>query len=138
MYIIVRRSLKKNQMYISKLEIKNYKNFTNFEIELKPLTLIIGENNIGKSNLLNCLGLIFSQDVSIYKKRNLEISDFNYNCITKYKRDILDNDKPIEDIEFPIIEISATLVDWDTDQESVIGDWYINEELTEAKLKYIY
>jgi putative ATP-dependent endonuclease of OLD family len=125
-------------MYISKLEIKNYKNFTDFEIELKPLTLIIGENNIGKSNLLNCLGLIFSQDVSIYKKRNLEISDFNYNCITKYKRDILDNDKPIEDIEFPIIEISATLVDWDTDQESVIGDWYINEELTEAKLKYIY
>jgi predicted ATP-dependent endonuclease of OLD family len=125
-------------MYISKLEIKNYKNFTDFEIRLKPLTLIIGENNIGKSNLLNCLGLIFSQDVSIYKKRNLEISFFNYDCITKYKRDILNNEKPIEDIEFPTIEISATLVDWDADQESVIGDWYINEELTEAKLTYIY
>jgi putative ATP-dependent endonuclease of OLD family len=125
-------------MYISKLEINNYKNFTNFEIELKPLTLIIGENNIGKSNLLTCLGLIFSQDISIYKKRNLEISDFNYNCIIKYKKDILDNEKPIKDIEFPTIEISATLVDWDDDQESVIGDWYINEELTEAKLTYIY
>jgi predicted ATP-dependent endonuclease of OLD family len=125
-------------MYISKLEIKNYKNFTDFEIQLKPLTLIIGENNIGKSNLLNCLGLIFSQDVSIYKKRNLEISDFNYDCITKYKRDILNNEKPIEDIVFPTIEISATLLDWDADQESVIGDWYINEELTEAKLTYIY
>lgn len=125
-------------MYISKLEINNYKNFTDFEIELKPLTLIIGENNIGKSNLLTCLGLIFSQDISIYKKRNLEISDFNYNCIIKYKKDILDNEKPIKDIEFPTIEISATLVDWDDDQESVIGDWYINEELTEAKLTYIY
>lgn len=125
-------------MYISKLEINNYKNFTDFEIELKPLTLIIGENNIGKSNLLTCLGLIFSQDISIYKKRNLEISDFNYNCIIKYKKDILDNEKPIKDIKFPTIEISATLVDWDDDQESVIGDWYINEELTEAKLTYIY
>jgi putative ATP-dependent endonuclease of OLD family len=125
-------------MYISKLEINNYKNFTDFEIELKPLTLIIGENNIGKSNLLTCLGLIFSQDISIYKKRNLEISDFNYNCIIKYKKDILDNEKPIKDIEFPTIEISATLVDWDDDQESVIGDWYINEELTESKLTYIY
>lgn len=125
-------------MYISKLEIKNYKNFTDFEVQLKPLTLIIGENNIGKSNLLNCLGLIFSQDVSIYKKRNLEIADFNYDCITKYKRDILNDEIPIEDIEFPTIKISATLVDWDIDQESVIGDWYINEELTEAKLTYLY
>ncbi|MCG9970513.1 ATP-dependent nuclease [Christiangramia crocea] len=125
-------------MYISKLEIKNYKNFRDFEIQLKPLTLIIGENNIGKSNLLNCLGLIFSQDVSIYKKRNLEISDFNYDCILNYKRDVLNNEKPIEEIEFPEIEIAATLKDWNTDQESVIGDWYINEELTEAKLTYIY
>lgn len=125
-------------MFISKLEIKNYRNFKNFEINLKPLTLIIGENNIGKSNLLNSLGLIFSQDVSIYKKRNLEISDFNYDSILEYKRDILNNAKPSEEIEFPVIEISATLIDWDTDQESVIGDWYINEELTEAKLKYIY
>lgn len=125
-------------MYISKLEIKNYKNFTDFDIELKPLTLIIGENNIGKSNLLNSLGLIFSQDVSIYKKRNLEISDFNYDCIIKYKRDILANEKPIADIQFPTIEISATLVDWDADQESVIGDWYVNDELTEAKLTYLY
>ncbi len=125
-------------MYISKLEINNYKNFVDFEVLLKPLTLIIGENNIGKSNLLNSLGFIFSQDVSIYKKRNLEISDFNYDCIIQYKRDILNTEKLIEDIEFPIIEISATLVDWDDDQESVIGDWYINEELTEAKLTYIY
>lgn len=125
-------------MYISKLKITNYRNFTNFEINLKALTLIIGENNIGKSNLLNSLGLIFSQDISIYKKRNLEISDFNYESILNYKRAILNNDLPIEEIEFPIIEISAILTDWDSDQESVIGDWYINEELTEAQLKYVY
>ncbi len=73
-----------------------------------------------------------------YKNKNLAISDFNYDCINKYKKDILDNVKSIADIEFPTIEISAILVDWDDDQESVIGNWYINEELTEAKLTYIY
>ena len=125
-------------MYISKLKIFNYRNFSDFEIDLKGLTLIIGENNIGKSNLLSSLGLIFGQDVSIYKKRNLETSDFNYDSVLKYKRAILNESLPIEDIDLPIIEITATLTDWDANQESVIGDWYINEELTEAQLKYVY
>lgn len=125
-------------MYISKLKIFNYRNFSDFEIDLKGLTLIIGENNIGKSNLLSSLGLIFGQDVSIYKKRNLEISDFNYDSLLNYKRAILNESLPIEDIDLPIIEITATLTDWDANQESVIGDWYINEELTEAQLKYVY
>jgi len=34
-------------MIIDKLIIENYRNFTNFEIELKRFNLIIGENNIG-------------------------------------------------------------------------------------------
>ena len=52
-------------MYVKKLEIENYRNFKNFSIDLKPLTLVIGENNVGKSNLLDSLGLIFSQEVSL-------------------------------------------------------------------------
>jgi putative ATP-dependent endonuclease of OLD family len=55
-------------MYISKLTIKNYRNFKNFEINLKQFTLIIGENNIGKTNLLNAIGLIFSQDITFLKR----------------------------------------------------------------------
>jgi putative ATP-dependent endonuclease of the OLD family len=57
-------------MYISKLSIQNYRNFGNkaFEIELTPFTLIIGENNIGKTNLLNAIGLILSPDISFFQK----------------------------------------------------------------------
>ena len=55
-------------MYISKLTIENYRNFDDFEITLKPFTLIIGENNTGKTDLLNALGLIFSNEVFILKK----------------------------------------------------------------------
>jgi putative ATP-dependent endonuclease of OLD family len=125
-------------MYISQLRIKNYRNFLDFRIALKPLTLIIGENNVGKSNLLDSIGLIFSQDVSFFKKRMLEVADFNYHAIRKFKKSILDSTIAAGDILFPEIEVEATLKDWDADQEAVIADWFINKECTEASLRYVF
>lgn len=123
-------------MYISQLSIKNYRNFSDFNIKLKPLTLIIGENNAGKSNLLDSIGLIFSQEVSFFKKRTLELADFNYSTILDFKRQILDVTVPSEKITYPRIRVEAILTDWDAEQESVIGDWFINGECTEARLCY--
>lgn len=50
-------------MYISNLSIKNFRNFTTFDIDLKPFTLIIGENNTGKSNMLEALCLLLGQEI---------------------------------------------------------------------------
>jgi putative ATP-dependent endonuclease of the OLD family len=125
-------------MFISQLQIKNYRNFLDFKIDLRPLTLIIGENNVGKSNLLDSIGLIFSQDVSFFKKRMLEVSDFNYLTIKNFKKSILDSAIPPEDIILPVIEVEATLKDWDDDQEAVIADWFTNKECTEACLRYVF
>lgn len=123
-------------MYISTLKILNYRNFKDFSIKLKPLTLIIGENNVGKSNLLDSIGLIFGQEVSFFKRRVLEISDFNHDSIVHLKRQILDTSIPADQISYPEIKVTATLVDWNPDQESVIADWYSNNEYTEATLTY--
>lgn len=123
-------------MYISTLKILNYRNFKDFSIKLKPLTLIIGENNVGKSNLLDSIGLIFSQEVSFFKRRVLEISDFNHDSIVHLKRQILDTSIPADQISYPEIKVTAILVDWNPDQESVIADWYSNNEYTEATLTY--
>lgn len=125
-------------MYVSQLEIINYRNFKNFTIKLKPVTQIIGENNIGKSNLLDSLGLIFSQEVSFFKKRILDISDFNYNTILELKRKILDTSVAAEEIDYPKIIIKATLRDWDLKQEAVITDWMSNSDFTEATLTYTF
>lgn len=125
-------------MYISKLVIKNYRTFNDFKIVLKPLTLIIGENNIGKSNLLDSIGLIFGQDVSYHKRRVLEVSDFNYKEILRFKRQVLDFNIPAADIIYPEILIECTLTGWDEDQESVVGDWYSNANFTEATLTYSF
>lgn len=66
-------------MYIRLLKIKNFRNFGDppFEMELRPFTLILWENNIGKTNLVNVLGLIFSQEITVFRKRVLEIDDIN-------------------------------------------------------------
>lgn len=125
-------------MYISRLRIRNYRNFLDFTIDLKPLTLIIGENNVGKSNLLDSIGLIFSQDVSFLKRRILETEDFNYSVIKEFKKQILDFSIPAENIKFPEIEVEAILKGWDDDQEAVIADWFSNKECTEATLRYVF
>jgi predicted ATP-dependent endonuclease of OLD family len=122
-------------MFISKLKIENYRNFRNFEIELQPFTLLIGENNVGKTNLLNAIGLIFSQDISFFKKRMLEIDDINNKIIREFKESIIDNDSKIN---FPEIKVEVIMEDFNDDQEAVIGDWFINQELEKAKLTYIF
>lgn len=129
-------------MYISNLKIVNYRNFEEFEIDLRPLTLIIGENNVGKSNLLDAIGLIFSQDVSFFKKRSLETSDFNNDIVKRLKQQILDFKIAADQIEYPIIKVEATLKDWTAEQSSVIGDWMCAQSesgaFSEAKLTYTF
>lgn len=125
-------------MYVSKLSIKNYRSFETFEVKLKQFTQIIGENNIGKSNLLDSLGLLFSQEVSFFKKRILEVSDFHYPTLLKLKRHILNSAIPADEICYPQILIEAILTDFTVEQEAIISDWFSNEECNEASLTYIF
>lgn len=122
-------------MIIRKLKIQNYRNLKDFEIKLKPFTLIIGENNIGKTNLLNALGLIFSQEITFFKKRMLEVDDINYDAIQKFKQEILSG-KPANDIERPIVRIEAELSNFTPAQKAAVADWFIDENLETAKLTY--
>ncbi|MGO1369740.1 ATP-dependent nuclease [Senegalia sp. (in: firmicutes)] len=66
-------------LYISRAIIKNYRNFKYADIKLDHKQVIIGENNIGKTNLLRALQLILDPTLSD-DDRYLEESDF-YNGI---------------------------------------------------------
>lgn len=125
-------------MYIKRLIIKNYRNFGDppFEVELMPFTVILGENNIGKTNLLNALGLIFSQEIMIFRKRVLEIDDINYGSIEAFKAKVKNLAIPSNDIEFPVVKVEVLITDMDDNQQAVVGDWFINQGLTEARITY--
>jgi len=126
-------------MYISKVEIENYRNFKKFEMKLHPFTLIIGENNIGKTNLINALSLILSQEITIYRKRTLEIDDINYEIVKRFKQAVLEKvigNEQLEFSELPKVKVAIELVDFNADQEAVVGDWFIDKELLKARISY--
>lgn len=125
-------------MIIKSLLISNYRNLRNFRIELKESTLIIGENNIGKTNLLNALGLIFSNEISFFRKRSLEVDDFNYCSVQEFKREIAECQKAVKEIEIPEVRVEVIMQDFNKDQQAVVGDWFIDDEFKQAKLTYVY
>ena len=42
-------------MYLSRLSLRNWRNFRSFDVALSPRTFFIGPNAAGKSNLLDSL-----------------------------------------------------------------------------------
>lgn len=115
-------------MYISKIELNNYRNFKFNHIDFNEgVNVIIGHNNAGKSNLLRAMALIFSTSV----RKNLSIDDFNKSI-------------SLEELKArpPSVSISITLNQ--EKNEELMGDdlvivsqWLTKlEEPYEAKIHY--
>jgi putative ATP-dependent endonuclease of the OLD family len=59
-------------MYVSRLVIRNFRNFRHLDLVLqRGVTCIIGENNTGKTNLLHGLRLAIDANLSNYRRRLL-------------------------------------------------------------------
>ena len=65
------------EMRIDRIHIKGFRNFDNEEIVFQPKTLIIGANDVGKTNLLYALRLLFDKSIN---EQDLELSDSDYNA----------------------------------------------------------
>lgn len=90
-------------MRICEINIKNYKNFKDFKINLDNFNIIIGENNVGKTNLVNAIKGILNPDSS-YKKFYIKESDFidlnkSIEILIKFDN-LTDNDKVNLDPQF--------------------------------------
>ncbi len=64
-------------MHIKNISIKNFRNFSDFGVSFNEgFQTIIGENNIGKSNLYWAIRLLLDRNLS-YNNRNLQEKDFH-------------------------------------------------------------
>ena len=81
--------------YISRVQIKNFRNFLDVDVALDHKQVIIGENNVGKTNFLRAIQLILDKDYSD-SDRQLTPEDFHDSI-----------DKPMENGEE--IEISLEI-----------------------------
>lgn len=79
-------------MRIDKLHIKGFRNFDDVEITFQPKTLIIGANDVGKTNLIYAIRLLFDKSLN---EHDLELTDSDYNAYSNTNE----------------IEITATICD---------------------------
>lgn len=109
-------------MYISQIEVSNFRSFQHAVIQLNEgINVIIGHNNAGKTNLLNALGLVFNQN----RRYRPDVDDFNKNTpISKYltKNDKGDYQPPKITISIWIQE-STELTNELPDDNNVIYEW---------------
>ena len=83
-------------MHISNIRINNFRNFNELDVKFhEGLTVIVGPNNVGKSNLITAINFL-SQDPNV----SATVDDFNKYLLLNH----------IEDIKSvpPIIEIEYT------------------------------
>lgn len=67
-------------MKIEWIKIKGFRNFDNEKINFAEQTLIIGANDVGKTNLIYALRILFDRSLS---DRDLDLFNSDYNVYTK-------------------------------------------------------
>jgi putative ATP-dependent endonuclease of the OLD family len=108
-------------MYISRLVIRNFRNFNQLDLKFESgITCLIGENNSGKTNLIHALRLVVDGQVSSHN-RQLTEDDFHTGISPNKATQIL---------------ISVEFTDYknDPNQSALVGYWEIEDD--RARLTY--
>uniref|UniRef100_UPI0015D3884F ATP-dependent nuclease n=1 Tax=Acinetobacter sp. YH1901134 TaxID=2601199 RepID=UPI0015D3884F len=113
-------------MFISAIEIENFRNFKHQKIDFNEgVNVIIGHNNAGKTNLLTALSLVVNPD----KNKRLDVDDFNKNVAFSELK-----------TSPPKISLQVTLkkgCDPSPDDLAMVANWLTKLESDfEAKLTY--
>lgn len=106
-------------MQLSRIRIANFRNFSDFDVELDGNVVLVGENRVGKSNLLQALRLIFDPTLPD-SARQLSLSDFWDGLQELSPENKIVVSAEIEQFEDDL-DILALLTDYrlDTDPETV-------------------
>lgn len=113
-------------LFISQVKIKNYRNFKDVDVRLGHKQIIIGENNVGKTNFLKALQLILDPTLSD-EDRMLEESDFNDTLVN-----------PMENKEEIVIEVYIENYSNNKTILTVFQDATVKNEKGKEELKLTY
>lgn len=113
-------------LYISRVVINNFRNFRFADVKLGHKQVIIGENNVGKTNFLRAIQLILDPTLSD-EDRMLQESDFN---------DSIDN--PMENKEEILIEVYIDNFEHNKTILTVFQDASVKTKEGKEVLKFTY
>ncbi|MFE5477921.1 ATP-dependent endonuclease [Nocardia sp. NPDC056541] len=117
-------------MQIVQFSVNNFRNLADVQLELRPGTVIVGENRAGKSNLLHALRLILDGSLS-YADRQLAREDFWEGLSNG-----ADDWDPMA--AGCVIEASIDIVEFESDPKlaAALGDALLIAEPMRARLTY--
>ena len=116
-------------MYIKNIHIENFRNFQNTDIPLKKLTIIVGENDAGKSNLLDAIRLVLNNNGLAYFSRSLSITDINKDSVEEFQEYLWNNSAKITEKlndnaymktvyeKIPVVKVRVTFTDAKTEYQ---------------------
>ncbi|MGV4072445.1 ATP-dependent nuclease [Citrobacter freundii] len=111
-------------MYLSNLRIANFRNFETVDIPLSGNIVLLGENRVGKSNLLFAIRLVIDPTLPD-SARQLKLSDFWDGCDLSTS---------------PQIEVHLEFADFDSDASlsALLTDFRIADNPALARLSYVF
>lgn len=111
-------------MYLSRIQIKNFRNFLALDVALDPNVVVVGENRVGKSNLIFALRLVLDATLP-ESARNLRFADICDGCSLASS---------------PAVSIDLDFADFDGDPGLVtlLTDYRLAADHKVARLSYIY
>lgn len=111
-------------MRLANLSIRNFRNFATIDIPLAGNVVLLGENRVGKSNLLFAIRLVLDPTLPD-SARQLKLSDFWDGCD-------LTQDPQIEvHLDFSDFEVDDALV-------ALLTDFRVASDPHTARLSYVY
>ena len=110
-------------MHLSRIRLTNFRNFSDFDVALGGNVVVVGENRVGKSNLLYALRLIFDPTLPD-SARELSLSDFWDGLKTPAAKDKI------------IVSVEIKNFEEDLDVLAVLTDFRIDDDPTTVRLTY--
>jgi putative ATP-dependent endonuclease of OLD family len=110
-------------MHLSRIRVANFRNFGKLDVSLAGNIVIVGENRVGKSNLLHALRLIFDSTLPD-SVRQLGLADFWDGLDVPGAEDAISISVEIQDFED------------DPDILSVLTDFRLDDDPHTARLTY--
>ena len=116
---------------ITHVKIRNYRNLRNIDIGLAETVTIIGENNSGKSNFLKAITLPFLTDDNTHISKKLSWIDINNETKKCYY-------KKIRYLDMKEVDSGSNVVIFPLENDSYIKDYRVIDDSTVVSPLQIY
>lgn len=126
-------------MYIKKVTINNYRSFRTFEAQLQKLTIVIGENDTGKTNFFTALSLPLSGNQIDFNQKRLSISDINKDSVIEFFTSVINNESEADQLQkIPKVSVTVEFTDpKDSYETALLAKWLVADGDEETyKIRY--